>query len=79
MSGVSDSRVLSDSSSKSQCLTRALRLSFFLPSCLFYVGFGFLLWWRESTERDNDGEKEGNIKRNVRNIKRYYKERGVKR
>lgn len=46
------------------------------PSCLFYLGFGFLLQSEESEERDDDGEKERNRKRNVRKVKRYYKEKG---
>lgn len=67
MSRVSDFGGLSDSSSKSQCLTRALRLSIaprpffpFSPRVSFMRVFGFLLQSKEAEreKRDNDGERE---------------------
>lgn len=83
-----------DCSSKSQCLTRALKLSIAPPSSFlsshvsFIRGFGFffffffLLQSKEGEKRDDDGEKKGagrNRKRNVRKVKRYYKEKGGRR
>lgn len=75
MSRVSDFGVLSVTSSISQRLTQALRLSIAPPSSLMSLLCGVWICTQVETRREKMTGKR-HRKKNVRNMKRHYKEKG---